>query len=151
MLIDTLFNPVGKDTYVDLGFHFTSEDSMGHIQRDGLMTMSDRESNPKLNSQEARRKHGAVFGDGVYTGNVPSEIVNYGPVGIMVARLKGKIKRIKPEEITISTTLAKPSSTRFRVKAPVGQEAKTLSYDTVVGNKVRRNVVLYTSNILIAY
>lgn len=70
MLIDTLFNPVGKNTYVDLGFHFTSEDSMGHIQRDGLMTMSDRESNPKLNSQEARHKHGGVFGDGVYTGKI---------------------------------------------------------------------------------
>jgi len=68
MLTDTLFKPVGKDTNVDLGFHFTSEDSMGHIQRDGLMTLDDRESNPKLNSQEARRKHGGVFGDGVYTG-----------------------------------------------------------------------------------
>lgn len=67
MLIDT-FKSLSKDTTVDLGFHFTSENSMGHIQRDGLMTMSDRESNPKLNSQEARHKHGGVFGDGVYTG-----------------------------------------------------------------------------------
>jgi len=70
MLIDTLFDPVGKNTNVDLGFHFTSEDSMGHIQRDGLMTLDDRVSNPKLNSQEARHKHGGVFGDGVYTGKI---------------------------------------------------------------------------------
>ena len=62
------FESTKKDVYVDLGFHFTNTAAMEHIQRDGLMTMSDRESNPKLNSNEARQKHGGAFGDGVYTG-----------------------------------------------------------------------------------
>lgn len=62
------FESTNKDTSIDLGFHFTHAAAMEHIQRDGLMTMSDRKSNPKLNSDEARQKHGGAFGDGVYTG-----------------------------------------------------------------------------------
>lgn len=42
------FQEMKKDAKVDIGFNFTKEASMDHIQRDGLMTKSDRVANPKL-------------------------------------------------------------------------------------------------------
>lgn len=82
------FESANKETVVDLGFHFTKESAMGHIQCNGLMTKSDRESNPKLNSQESSHANGGFFGDGVYTGDYPSAFKRYGNIGILVARLK---------------------------------------------------------------
>lgn len=128
------FKQAKKNTKVDVGFHFTSESGLEHIQRDGLMTMEDRESNPKLNPQEAGRKHGLAFGDGVYTGNVPAVIKRYGNVGMLVIRLQGKTKRISPNDVELTGTLAKPGC-RVKPSVAVGQKAIHEGYDTVIGNK----------------
>ncbi|KAL7545149.1 hypothetical protein ACHAWF_008506 [Thalassiosira exigua] len=126
------FKSTGKDTGIDVGYHFTSKNSMEHIQRDGLMTRSDQELNPKLNSRESAHIHGNAFGDGVYTGNNPFAFKKYGEVGIVVARLQGTTTRIRPDEVVLSGTLLRP---KIHIMAPIGQEALKRDVNTIIGNK----------------
>ncbi|KAL7540877.1 hypothetical protein ACHAWF_006804 [Thalassiosira exigua] len=128
------FESVGKVSIVDLGFHFTDESRLEHIRRDGLMTIADRHANPKLNIEQSRRTHGRFFGDGVYTGNDPCILTKYGDIGLVVARIKGNTRRIKPEEVALEGTLKKPS---HRLMVPVGQEALAHGFDSLIGNKSR--------------
>ena len=134
LICQETFRDDNKNANVDIGFHFTSEAVLKHIQRDGLMTMEDREANPKLNPQEASRKHGLVFGDGVYTGNTPADLKRYGNVGLLVIRLQGKTKRIMPNDVELFGTLEKPG-VRVKSSVGIGQKAKSEGYDTVIGNK----------------
>jgi len=135
LICQETFQEANKTATVDIGFHFTSESVLTHIQRDGLMTMEDRESNPKLNAQEAGRKHGMVFGDGVYTGNAPADLTKYGDVGMLVVRLQGKTKRIDPNDVELVGTLHNPG-VRVKRSVGVGQKAMREGYDTVIGNKM---------------
>ena len=74
---------------VDIGYHYTSEESMNAIQTNGLMTKEDRIKN-NIHVQSK----GNIFGDGVYTANNPTSFMKFGRVGLIVARLKGKTIRI---------------------------------------------------------
>lgn len=74
---------------IDIGYHYTNEDNMSGIQANGLMTKKDRIKNKIKVST-----HGSVFGDGVYTANNPTSFMDYGSVGIIVARIQGKPTRI---------------------------------------------------------
>jgi Deltex C-terminal domain len=78
------FAVLGKDTTVDIGYHYTSSASMGRIRTDGLMTNAER---------QARTTNGSIFGDGIYTGNNMFSYHNFGggDQGLLVARLKGAI------------------------------------------------------------
>ena len=74
-----------RDTSVDVGYHYTkSEECMTRIRVDGLMTRTERDAAgiPKV-------FNGASYGEGIYTGNNPTSYSSYGPIGVMVARLKG--------------------------------------------------------------
>jgi deltex-like protein len=82
------FKAEGVDTTVDIGYHYTSEVHMNQIRVGGLLTKKDR-----LHSGSGSHTNGAAFGDGVYTGNNPFAFRHFGPVGLIVARLKGKCYR----------------------------------------------------------
>ena len=70
---------------VDVGYHYTSQSAMSHIRTNGLLTKADRESRKVASSF-----HGSVFGDGIYTSENPTAFQDYGDVGLLVGRLKGK-------------------------------------------------------------
>jgi deltex-like protein len=75
----------GRDTSVDVGYHYTkSEECMTRIRVDGLMTLAERDA-----AGIPRVFNGAAFGDGIYTANNPTSYSEYGPIGLLVARLKG--------------------------------------------------------------
>ncbi|GAX26585.1 deltex [Fistulifera solaris] len=75
----------GRDTSVDVGYHYTnSEECMTRIRVDGLMTLAERDA-----AGIPRVFNGASYGDGIYTANNPSSYSGYGPIGLLVARLKG--------------------------------------------------------------
>ncbi|KAL3929756.1 MAG: hypothetical protein SGARI_004664, partial [Bacillariaceae sp.] len=78
------FQQGGVDTRVDIGFHYTLPQYFKKIRENGLLTASERSQNA-LGSHS----HGAVFGDGVYTANNCFSFSNFGPIGLLVARLKG--------------------------------------------------------------
>ncbi len=83
------FKEKGIPFEVDIGYHYTSEESMKHIQANGLMTRKDRiKNNIQVQSK------GAVFGDGVYTANNPTSFMKFGRIGLIVARLQGKPVRM---------------------------------------------------------
>lgn len=74
-----------RDTSVDVGYHYTkSEECMTRIRVDGLMTRTERDA-----AGIPRVFNGAAFGEGIYTGNNPTSYSSYGPIGVVVARLKG--------------------------------------------------------------
>jgi hypothetical protein len=70
---------------IDVGYHYTNQSSMSHIRTNGLLTKADRESKSVVS-----HFHGSVFGDGIYTSNNAAAFSNYGDVGLLVGRLKGK-------------------------------------------------------------
>jgi hypothetical protein len=82
-----IFQMQGKDTRVDLGYHFTKSENLKYIQMNGLMTRSDRRA-----KGVDRNFNGDSFGDGVYTGNNIHSCQYYGDVGLIVARLRGDQK-----------------------------------------------------------
>ncbi len=101
------FKAKGIPFKIDIGYHYTSEESMNHIQTNGLMTREDRIKN-KIEVQSK----GAIFGDGVYTANNPTSFMKFGRVGLIVARLQGKTTRIaKQLDKKLDKTPPKPATT----------------------------------------
>ena len=79
----------GASGHVDIGFHYTDAANLHSISRHGLMSKNERSTknvSPSFTS-------GAVFGDGIYTANNPTEFRRYGDTGLIVARLQGKAVR----------------------------------------------------------
>ncbi|KAL3928806.1 MAG: hypothetical protein SGARI_004931 [Bacillariaceae sp.] len=77
--IRDIFQMEGKDTRVDLGYHYTRSDNLDCIQMNGLMTRSDRQANGVDNNF-----NGAAWGDGVYTGNNFHSFKKFGDIGLIV-------------------------------------------------------------------
>ena len=75
--------------YIDVGYHYTSNQYLKNIRHHGLLTRKDRDSQ-KVQSAS----HGSVFGDGIYTANNPNNFSNYGNTGLLVARLTGEMVRV---------------------------------------------------------
>ena len=75
--------------YIDVGYHYTSNQYLKNIRHHGLLTRKDRDSQ-KVQSAS----HGSVFGDGIYTANNPTNFSNYGNTGLLVARLTGEMVRV---------------------------------------------------------
>lgn len=107
--LQSAFEASGKPLVVDIGFHYTTPQNLDKIRENGLMTRADRTAR---NVTAAPR--GSVFGDGIYTGNNPYCFMNFGVVGLLVARLKGVVE----------------TSSSKGTKASVSANA-----DTVIGNK----------------
>ena len=66
-------------------------------------------------------------------GDIPASIKRYGDVGIVLARLRGNMRRIKGSEVEIAGTLEKLRISK--INTPTGQHAITQGYDTIIGNK----------------
>ena len=57
------FKAKNLPSYIDIGYHYTNQNSMPHIRTNGLLTKADRESQ-KVTSMF---HDGSVFGDGIYS------------------------------------------------------------------------------------
>ena len=70
---------------VDIGYHYTRKNNIARIRTDGLLSKAEREAK----SVESNF-NGETYGPGIYTGNDAQTFQNYGTIGLVVARLKGK-------------------------------------------------------------
>jgi hypothetical protein len=75
----------GNPGYIDIGYHYTNSANIPSIIRSGLLSKDDR----TLEKVVASRNNGAVFGNGVYTGDNPFTFSVYGNTCLLVARLQG--------------------------------------------------------------
>ena len=122
-LMDTqqLFVRNGKPCQIDLGYHFTKEQALDRIRTDGLLTRKDQRQSgsggvTSSGTRSLRRLYGGGhFGDGIYTANNPFSFNYFGPVGLLVARIKGQ--------------------SIVRGQQAVRSESEVEGYDTVIGNK----------------
>lgn len=80
-----------KSLEIDVGFHYTGKDRMQSIQEHGLMNRADR-----LAAGIVTVFNGAYFGDGVYTAHNHLSSRDFGDVGILVGRLKGRVVNAFP-------------------------------------------------------
>ena len=79
------FKAAGMDTAVDIGYHYTKDENLERIRTDGLLSKQER-SDRSIDSKH----NGSAYGDGIYTCNDPMTYRgSYGPVCLLVARLKG--------------------------------------------------------------
>jgi hypothetical protein len=106
------FRKANKPVTIDIGYHYTTTLSLGRIKTDGLLTKSERAT-----SNIGAKNHGSVYGDGVYTGNNPFAFRQFGPVGLLVARLKGVVRLAATKQDLL----------------PDG------SFDTIIGNKKKNH------------
>jgi len=79
------FRQLGLPCTVDIGYHYTRKNNIARIRTDGLLSKSEREAK---NVESAF--NGEIYGPGIYTGNNPETFRDYGTIGLIVARLKGK-------------------------------------------------------------
>ena len=64
----------GNPGYIDIGYHYTNSENIPSIIRSGLLSKDDRTQEKVL----ASKNNGAVFGNGVYTGDNPFTFSVYG-------------------------------------------------------------------------
>mmetsp|Transcript_4335 Transcript_4335/g.7973 ORF Transcript_4335/g.7973 Transcript_4335/m.7973 type:complete len:197 (+) Transcript_4335:131-721(+) len=104
------FIQAGKPFHVDLGYHYTLESNIERIRTDGLLTKKERREK-SVNV----RNTGSFFGDGIYTSDNPFSFCNFGNMGLVVARLQGRVLRVA----------------RYDAR----NQSEYDRYDTLVGNK----------------
>ncbi|GKY93856.1 E3 ubiquitin-protein ligase dtx3l [Mayamaea pseudoterrestris] len=79
------FQAAGMSTALDCGYHWTRAENLEKIQTDGLLSKKER-TERKIESHY----NGSQYGDGIYTCDDGLSYRNtYGPVCLLVARLKG--------------------------------------------------------------
>ena len=83
-LLEAQFEFSGKDTQVDIGYHYTRIENLEKIKENGLLSKAERQECGVVSNY-----NGSVWGDGVYTANNPYAYQKFGPIGLLVARLKG--------------------------------------------------------------
>ena len=137
--LQSAFEASGKPVVVDIGFHYTTPQNLDKIRENGLMTKADRTAR---NVNAAPR--GSVFGDGIYTGNNPYCFMNFGVVGLLVARLKGVVE--------MSSSRSSKASTSANVDTVIGNKRGTQYpyYDEVVLQRSAQCVPLarYSSSLI---
>ena len=103
-----------KSSTVEIAYHYTVEERMHNIRQDGLLTRSNlrdsRKSTSAKNNLKMQARHGARYGNGIYTGDNPYAFCPYGDTGLLVAILKGTERRIKSTE-TLSEIERKEANT----------------------------------------
>ncbi|GKY98091.1 E3 ubiquitin-protein ligase dtx3l [Mayamaea pseudoterrestris] len=84
------FKSMKISTRIDLSFHYTTQSSLINIQKYGLLTPKDRSSRNIVASS-----NGSSFGEGIYFCDDHTTYRNqgFGPVCLLVARLKGTTSR----------------------------------------------------------
>ena len=103
----------GKPYYVDIGYHYTTAQNIERIRTDGLLTKQERNAKAIPNQTH----NGSFLGDGIYTSDNPFAFSNLGDVGIIVARMQGRVMRVINQ-------------------GPMDCAAEAM-YDTIVGNKAQ--------------
>jgi hypothetical protein len=122
-MTDTYFDPddVMIDLTVDIGYHYTDMKNLNRISMEGLLNRTEQQQyNDKLPSY---RTNNAAFGDGIYTANNAFVFQKYGNIGLLVARLKGKIVEYDTFESSIVDLHEMPN------------------YDTISANKRSRSTI----------
>jgi len=84
ILLQDEYKKQGRPTHVSICYHYTGTENMDAIRCDGLLTVDDR-----VGKKSEIIRHGAYFGDGIYTANNPEAFTRYGDIGLIVAVLKG--------------------------------------------------------------
>eukprot|EP00985_Skeletonema_marinoi_P004726 scaffold2051_cov139-Skeletonema_marinoi.AAC.10 len=107
----------GINGHIDVGYHYTSSEHIANIRQHGLLTRRDR-NDQQLNATF----HGSVFGDGIYTANNPDNFSAYGNTGVLVARLPGKMIRVRG---------SLPSNTMVDANTIVGDKMKDITSQQV--------------------
>eukprot|EP00547_Thalassionema_nitzschioides_P007154 CAMPEP_0194219632 /NCGR_PEP_ID=MMETSP0156-20130528/26435_1 /TAXON_ID=33649 /ORGANISM="Thalassionema nitzschioides, Strain L26-B" /LENGTH=385 /DNA_ID=CAMNT_0038949383 /DNA_START=11 /DNA_END=1168 /DNA_ORIENTATION=+ len=82
------FWTIYKPSSITVGYHTTNPHSLDAIRTHGLLSRGERGGYDS-------EGHHLYFGDGIYISNNPQAFLNYGEVGIMVASLVGKTRRIE--------------------------------------------------------
>ena len=77
---------LGENCVMDLGFHYTQSQNIDKIKKWGLMVPKDRNAKGVTSA----RRHGDMFGEGIYSGNNPFSFQAYGETGVIVARIHPK-------------------------------------------------------------
>jgi deltex-like protein len=94
------FQTSNKPTHVDIGYHYARKEYRDRIQKDGRLTRSERKA-----KQIRSCFNGDSVGDGVYTRSNPLTYpYAYGKVGILVARLRGRVGT-RTDEIGVDTAV----------------------------------------------
>ena len=104
---------------VDIGYHYTTPEALKTIQTDGLLSKKER-----IESNTGKQTGREMFGNGVYTSNDPTVFDHFGPVGLMVARLKGFSS---PRLGMVDLSMFKPRKSSS-IDTP-------REYNTIIGNK----------------
>ena len=78
------FSRKDKDTQVDIGYHYTRSENLEKIKENGLLSKAERQECGVISNY-----NGSAWGDGIYSANQPYAYQNFGPIGLLVARLKG--------------------------------------------------------------
>ena len=99
--------------YVEVGYHYTSSRHIANIRQHGLLTRRDMNTNLLVDTAS---RHGTTFGDGVHTASNPDSFATYGDTGVLVARLPGKMVRVRK---------ALPSNTKVNANTIVGDKMKS--------------------------
>ena len=80
---------------VDLGYHWTRPENMETIKTDGLLSKPER-----TKRQIHAKDNGSAHGDGIYTSDCHiSHRSGYGPVCLLVARLKGTTSSLASDHL----------------------------------------------------
>ncbi|GKY93857.1 E3 ubiquitin-protein ligase dtx3l [Mayamaea pseudoterrestris] len=89
------FKSLSICSHVDIGFHWTRHENMKRIRTDGLLTFKER------SKRQIHAKHnGSTYGDGVYTSDLHTSHKDFGPVCLLVARLKGATSNVVSDSTT---------------------------------------------------
>ena len=114
---------------LEFDVRYKQQDNMKNIRTTGLLTHNERNA-----SGVQSNYNGSVYGDGVYTGNNPFAFSSYGNVGLLLARLKGKVgkEEIDWRQITSSACGQDKDNP---VDIDEDEPAPSVDPDTVVGNK----------------
>jgi hypothetical protein len=80
------FGGSGKDTSVDIGYHYMQTSNLKHIKMNRLLLTKAEQDERGVVS---KHNGSSTWGDGIYTGNNTFAFKNFGKTGILVAQLKG--------------------------------------------------------------
>lgn len=121
------FQSQGKDTHVDIGFHYTKSSLLHSIRQDGLLTKAERNRSPFMDQVPS---NGGTFGDGLYLGNNPFSYHAFarGDICLFVARLKGQTNKFEERQVGDTTLLGRSGGTDEVCVLQSSAQALSLAY-----------------------
>jgi len=131
--------PNGINGYIETGYHYTNPENMPNIRQHGLLTRCER------NTQQINTTfHGSIFGDGIYTSNNPDSFSSYGNTGVLVARLPGKMVRVR-RSLPTNTTVDANTIVGDKMTTATGCLRQSSDRDNWPLNDANHEIVLRSS------